>query len=340
MSNLVKDGSERPPGEAPLISFLKPSEIASYDPPDGALLVGDFHIVKGATFVIGGAPSVGKSRSAVALAQAGATTSRWFGNKVHRKFRTMILQTENGQHRLKMEFQDIPDDLEDHVRISPPPPLGMCWPKQEFREQLSSAITEFMPDVVIIDPWNASARDQTQKDYLDTFQMIQSVLPQGDDKPALGIVAHTRKPKAEERHSGRALMNTLAGSYVLSSVPRSIFVMQPASNDVEDQRIVWTCCKNNDGESGPRSAWLRRNGLFQAVTEFDWEEFDRGEGKLKLTWDKVPERLRENFCGLITKRQAVAFLVGEGVNDKTAYRWITKAVEAGKLKDTQGYLTL
>ena len=74
------------------------------------------------------------------------------------------------------------------------------------------------------------------------------------DAPALGIVAHTRKPKTDERASGRALLNLLAGSYVLGSVPRTVFVMQAASDDTTDNRIVWTCCKNNDGELGRRSA--------------------------------------------------------------------------------------
>jgi hypothetical protein len=30
--------------------------------------------------------------------------------------------------------------------------------------------------------------------------------------------------------------------------------MQAASDDVTDDRIVWTCCKNNDDELGKRSA--------------------------------------------------------------------------------------
>jgi len=50
--------------------------------------------------------------------------------------------------------------------------------------------------------------------------------------------------------------------------------MQAASDDVTDNRIVWTCCKNNDGELGKRSAWDHRNGLFESVHPFDWEVFD------------------------------------------------------------------
>ena len=87
-------------------------------------------------------------------------------------------------------------------------------------------------------------------------------------------MAHTRKPKTDERASGRGLLNLLAGSYVLGSVPRSVFVMQAASDETTDNRVAWTCCKNNDGELGVRSAWERRNGLFAPVRDFDWEAFD------------------------------------------------------------------
>lgn len=51
-------------------------------------------------------------------------------------------------------------------------------------------------------------------------------------------------------------------------------MVQAASDDPEDNRVVWSCCKNNDGREGPRSAWERRNGLFKHVPDFDWEEFD------------------------------------------------------------------
>jgi hypothetical protein len=50
--------------------------------------------------------------------------------------------------------------------------------------------------------------------------------------------------------------------------------VQAASDDVSDERIVLTCCKNNDGQLGERSAWIRRHGLFVPADCFDWEEFD------------------------------------------------------------------
>jgi hypothetical protein len=294
----------------PLIEFKTPLQLKNFVPPPGLVLVGDCHIVRGCVFVIGGAPGVGKSRASVTLAVAGATRSDWFGLKVHRTFKVMIIQTENGEFRLSKEFRELDcDTLEDYIRVCPPPPYGLCFQREEFRAQLAAAIAEFKPDIVIYDPWNAAARDEKAREYLETFDALRSVLPPGDDAPALGIVAHTRKPKTDERASGRALLNLLAGSYVLGSVPRTVFVMQPASDDTTDNRIVWTCCKNNDGELGERSAWERRNGLFAPVSEFDWDTFDNPhrDDRVTITADDLRDIL-ENGEKQLTRPEAVKAL--------------------------------
>jgi AAA domain/CHC2 zinc finger len=183
--------------ERPLIEFRSPLQLKNFTPPPGLVLAGNFHIVKGSVFVIGGAPGVGKSRAAVALAEAGATGHEWFGLTLHRKFKTMIVQTENGEFRLAREFAELDcEALEKYVRVCPPPPYGLCFGRSGFREQLAAEVAGFAPDVLIYDPWNAAAREQDSREYLDTFDALKSVLPLGDDAPALGIVAHTRKPKA------------------------------------------------------------------------------------------------------------------------------------------------
>jgi len=66
----------------------------------------------------------------------------------------------------------------------------------------------------------------------------------------------------------------LSGSLVLGSIPRTVWVLQNASELVTDNRVVVTCCKNNDGELGDRSAWTRDNGLWSPVSGFDWDAFD------------------------------------------------------------------
>jgi hypothetical protein len=329
--------------ERPLIEFRSPLQLKNFVAPPGIVIVGDCHIVKGSTFVMAGPPGVGKSRSGTALAVAGATESDWFGLTVHRRFRTMIVQTENGEFRLAREFSDLDcNALEDYVRICPPPPFGMCLQRDDFRAQLAAQIVDFKPDIVIFDPWNAAARDEKAREYLDTFDALRSVLPVSDHAPALGIVAHTRKPKTDERASGRALLNLLAGSYVLGSVPRSVFVMQSASNDTTDNRVVWTCCKNNDGELGARSAWERRNGLFAPVTDFDWDTFDspHADDRVTITADDLAE-IFENGAKQLRKAEAVKALQALTEAGRTACYDALKLDGrfANQLCETRGLLT-
>ena len=290
----------------PMIEFFKPSELSAFTPPEGFNLAGNYHIQRAAPFVIGGAPGVGKSRAAVALALAGAIYGDWFGCKVHRPFKTMIVQAENGRVRLKNEFADLDcATLDEFVRVCSPPPFGFAFDRADFCDLLRREIDKFQPDVFILDPFNRLARDDKAKDYAQAFEDLMSVLPTGDDAPALGIVAHTRKPRAEERASGRALLNLLAGSYVIGSVPRTVFVMQAASDDTEDKQVVWTCCKNNDGELGARSAWERRNGLFAPVKDFDWKTFDNdGEKRRTVNLDDL-DTLFEGGKRKLAKKTAV-----------------------------------
>ena len=134
-----------------LVEFLSPSQLNAYEPPPGLVLAGDNHLVRGSVFVLGGPPGVGKSRATVALAGAGAMRSDWFGLPVHTPFRTLIVQNENGRYRLKQEFAQRDGlALEDYVRVTPPPPYGLCFHRAEFRDQLAAQIESF------IRPWSSS----------------------------------------------------------------------------------------------------------------------------------------------------------------------------------------
>lgn len=276
---LSGNGVEHPEAEVdkPYFSLFSPKRMVGYETPVENQLIGDYHIVKdkGFVFVIAGPPGSGKSLTTISLAVAGAKgEGEWFGMPIHRKFKTLIIQTENGLFRLSRIFKELDcDALEEYCRITPPPPYGLLFQRADFRAEAAKVIADFAPDVVLVDPWNAIARDQEQKTYLDTFDLIRAVLPT-DNTPALGIVAHTRKPGKDERSTGRSLMHSLAGSHVLVSVPRTVFVLQPATDDVESDEVVWTCCKNNDGELGKRTAWHRRIGLFESIPNFDWATFD------------------------------------------------------------------
>jgi hypothetical protein len=319
------NGEKEVTPEIPLIEIFSPNDLEKYEPPEGISLIGDYHIVKdtGFTFVLGGHPSVGKSFAAISLAVAGARgEGDWFGMTIHRKFKTFIIQTENGLFRLWRNFKELDcAALQDHLRISKPPPYGLLFQRDDFRKQIAQLITDFTPDIVVLDPWNSVARDQEQKTYLDTFSLVRSVLP---PDTVLGILAHTRKPQSDERATGRSLMHVLAGSHVMSSVPRTIFIMQHATDDTEDDEIVWTCCKNNDGEPGKRSAWRRKIGLFELVPNFDWASFDAmdKDKRVVITEGMVREVFQDGEMLLTLARDKLQEL--SGATKSTCYRALSK----------------
>ena len=312
--------------QRPVIQFFKPSELRDYQPAEGIVLVGDCHIVRGNVFVIAGPPGVGKSRGAVSLAVAGATGADWFGLTVHAPFKTLVIQNENGRFRLSKEFADLDcAALDGFVRVCEPPAYGLAFDRAEFCAAVSAVIADFQPDVIVIDPWNAVARDEKAKDYLETFNAIRAVIPTGDTAPALGIVAHTRKPKSEEKYRGRDLLHVLAGSYVLGSVPRTVFVMLHASDDPTGSEIIWVCCKNNDGALGDRSAWARRNGLFVHVKDFDWTEFDKPASERKtITETDLAEVFDQGKRSLSRKHAAATLAELTGCKPSACYNALKK----------------
>jgi len=96
--------------------------------------------------------------------------------------------------------------------------------------------------------------------------------------------------------------------------------MQAASDETTDNRVVWTCCKNNDGELGPRSAWERRSGLFALVHDFDWETFDAPEkDKRESITETDVAAIFKN--GALTKTEAAKQLEDNtGAHRATCYR--------------------
>lgn len=111
-----------------------------------------------------------------------------------------------------------------------------------------------------------------------------------------------------------------------------MFVLQNASDDVTDTRVVVTCCKNNDGELGNRGVWTRDSGQWPAVEGFDWESFDNGEKEeAAFTADKIPSILDKYPKGLSQVKLA-SEIVKRGVARATAYRRIEEAEKLDLIK--------
>lgn len=308
----------------PLVKFYTLEELAAYQEPPNQRLAGDYHLQRGAMSVLAGPPGCGKSRASLALALAGASgEGEWLGLKIHSRFRTLILQNENGLARLHRDVPkgiDLPS-LRDWVRISSPPVAGLAIHNPMFRADLKAVVREFQPNLLIVDPFNATTRDAMEKDFAESLTRLREIVAEADDEPACLILHHLRKPKSDDRHKGRNLTHLLAGSYVLVSVARAVLVMQPATDDTEDDRVIVTPAKNNDGELGPRTAWRRANGGFEAVPEFDWAEFDGGQTapEAKVKAEHLRAIFEEGRKRLPQARAAQALMVAAKVGRSAAY---------------------
>jgi len=294
-----------------MIRFRSPRSIVRYEPPENELLVGDYHITRGEIFVVGGPPGIGKSRVTTELAVCGATGNDWLGLRVHCPFKTMIIQNENGLRRLMNEYrtrEQLLPLLDSAIRISEPPPYGMRFTDPIFRNQLLKEIQSFQPDVIVLDPWNSVAKDDNVKEYAAAFEALLQAIPGGVERPAVGIVAHTRKPKAEEKRTGgNQMMNLLAGSYLLASRPRSVFIMVHANElDETDKQRAWFNPKNNNGLEAQRSAWLMKDDGFSHINGFDWDGFDEGP---KVRSTMTEEHVQTALSVPVDRRGAIHRLI-------------------------------
>ena len=224
-------------------------------------------------------------------------------------------------------------EIEDSIRVSEPPPYGLTLGHPDFQQDIKAAIGEFRPDVVILDPWNAAAKDDKQADFIAAFDTLRNILPKGKDRPAFGIVAHTRKPKPDEKRiGGTGLMHLLAGSYILSSVPRTILVMVPGTTEETDNSVVLFNPKNSNGPCAGRTAWERNPSGFCPLPDFDWKAFDNGSSGRKVI---RLEHIREALNGDLSKHsEAVKRLMSvSGCGERACQKALSDSGQfAGRLR--------
>lgn len=355
LAELLDNTSRAGRVKGPTLSFVKLSEHIGYRPAEDLCLIGDNDIQKGyqGITVIAGPPGSGKSLAAGSLAVAGALgRGLWMGRPVHRPFRTLIVQCENGGRRLQREFaamqEAYPDvDFDAWIRVSLPPEGGLPFHRAEFRRDLARAVEEFKPDVVIVDPWTAVAAEDAAKDIVEKLAEMRSCLPPGDSCPALVIVAHTKKPRAEDKgNRGRALMYSVSGSQALVATARSVFVLLPFTDDIQDDQVLWACAKLSDSENPPAdSVWHRRLGrLFQPSTanpEDYWKDADARPAQW-LTVDMLRDVLTKPAPATMTQNRladslAERFNGGRGAS--SVHKWLKRPEYAEHLSVQSGLIS-
>ncbi|MCX8156620.1 MAG: AAA family ATPase [Verrucomicrobiae bacterium] len=326
----------------PWLEIVTIEELKRYQPDPGTFLIGADMVSRGELCLIAGWAGLGKSRLANTLAFAGARgAGTWMGYEVKRQFRTLVLQCENSLRRLKTEIEDLPASYQDWVKFSKPCPLAFHRP--EFRSELRRFWDQWPFDVLIIDHWLEVAREEGQADHMEALDNIWSSLPRGDKAPALVIIAHMRKQRGGENwrpKTGRELLSEVSGSYAIGAKARTVFVIQPATMEADDDRIVFDCAKSNNDTPLPMSAWHRRNGAFQPCLDFDFDTWlnppdDRG-GKQRQVTDQVMRDIFHQGRRALCRLDAVeALCQATGLATSTAYKYFDggKTPQGDRFKD-------
>ena len=164
----IYEQSERIGGSIrPKLKIWRANDILKHEVPKHLALVGDNEICMGydGVVVMAGPGSSGKSLCTAALALGGAIgKGTWMGRKIHRKFKTLIIQAENGITRMKKEVEALCEnhpgvDIHGHIFFSEPPEGGLPFHNAEFRTAVRRAVAELQPDLVVVDPWSQVATE-------------------------------------------------------------------------------------------------------------------------------------------------------------------------------------
>lgn len=324
-----------------MIDLITPEDAIKFQPDEEDYLIGDGLISRETFITFGGEPGSGKSRMLTTLAVAGARGSgHWLSYPVRRCFRSVILQTENTGNRLKEELSAVPESLRKAFHISRQLPRGLAFGDPEFRRAVLRLHEKQPFDVLGIDPWNDVVSEEGQSDYAEALANIRRCFT-GRKMPAVVIVAHLRKMRSDSngrRKNGRELLHELSGSLKLGSTSRTVFAVQPATSDMDDDRVIVELAKANDvapeffRQFGKRSAWHRGNAIFEPCQGFDWDEWlnpSQDNERRAITLDMVKAVLGTRpgmKQGQLVKGIAEKFTVGES----TVWRAI---------KEGSGYLS-
>jgi hypothetical protein len=314
-------------------------ELMEYEPPTKLQLVGDNEIRMGyeGLALIAGPGASGKSMALTCLGFAGALgTGTWMGRKVHRKFRTLYIQAENGASRLKKEMAAWHAahpriNIQDHIFMSDPPEGGIPFHRPEFRANLRRLVDEIKPDLVVLDPWSQMAVEDQAKEVVDKIAEVRSCLPAGDDCPGVMIAAHTKKPRAEDVKKGRALAHLISGSVALPNTARAVYMLLPWDDAPEEDRVYFCCAKLNDGAMYPASVWHRRFGTFfehdPKTNANDWgdKRTEEGEERRAMTLEMFQVTYEKAQRPSMRKNELVKLVATNfDVSEQTVYRSLQK----------------
>ena len=314
---------DQAPARLSQIRLWDEESLSKWQPDPNTFLVGEAMLMRGDFAVLAGFQGIGKSRLTRTLARAGAIgTGSWMGLPVKRKFRTLLLQTEDNLVRLKSEFDGLGAGGE-WVRCSEQIVLNIF--NAGWQDELRAIFAAWRFDVLILDNWTDVAGRQEVSDAGAVFQAIMEIFPDPTTRPLVMFLAHMRKPDKSRAWLPKKpwdLQHEVAGTSALAGKARTMFALQGTKEAPDGEVITFNVIKCNNEKKPLPTAWLRQNGEFRAVADFDWDQYyapmDDGDGGRKVVTE---QHLAKVFAGGPLKRQdAVRAICKLGFKEPTAYK--------------------
>jgi hypothetical protein len=141
---------------------------------------------------------------------------------------------------------------------------------------------------------------------------------------------------------GRQLLGQVSGSFRIGQKARTVFVLQPASMEPDDDRVIFDCAKANNDQPLPMSCWYRRNLEFIPCPNFDFDAWLNPPAEGARLHKPEGEEWREIFgggpAGMTKKTLADQLMQDRHCATASAYRWIDGAVKADLLTEVAGII--
>lgn len=269
-----------PPKPESVLNLLSLADVLNFVPPAGSLLVGDSVIELGENALLYGPPGSFKGFAVGSLMAAGAWgRGNWLGFPVNARFASLWVNCENGRRRLRDQFakMDLPPDAADFIHITDIPDV---WNLGDVRlaGEIRQTIIDQRIRLVVFDTVSNFIEDELARHFALFFAGLNTLLSGLPERPAVLLIHHSRKPKADDK-GARGLLNLISGHQTLQRRSRSIIFLGRVSDELKERRVVAAVLKcSNSGETEGRKIALELGAAhtLEELSDFNWDEWEQG----------------------------------------------------------------
>jgi RecA-family ATPase len=264
------------------LTIWTPSQFLAYEDDPQDILLSNGYIEKGSPVSFCGPPGIGKSRIILQLAICSILGGGFLGWETNaQNLKWLIFQNENGNRRIKGEFQAMLKDLTQVQRKMLDDSLFMTaivsdidgdlnLADENVRKRVIEAVGDYKPDFVVGDPLSALSIEDLNHDQamLNTARNFGRIARFNNIKSVPMLVQHAKTGKeAQSGMSGFNRSSYARNSKALIGWVRSQFNMGPVEEKKNDRLFFASGKANNAPEFDELVIELDHETRFYSKTE-------------------------------------------------------------------------